>query len=156
MIDAGQRADGIIRSFYRTFVPLVGGRIVERDGVVACIGVHPSPIVVNTGWRADPTADPRDAVQAIQAIYEEVGYAGAILTSSSTDADVDVAAAEAGRHVAIELPVMVLERTASRLSDWPVPPGAEVRKLTRRRIWRRSCRCCSMALPTRTTTMNRR
>jgi hypothetical protein len=52
--DLGARADRVIRDFYRTFAVSVGGRIVERDGVVACLGVHPSPIVTNTAWRADP------------------------------------------------------------------------------------------------------
>jgi GNAT superfamily N-acetyltransferase len=121
LTDLGIRADLAIRTFYRTFAVMVGGRVIERDGVVACLGVHPSPIVTNTAWRSEPTADPAHVIRTIDAIYREAGFVGSLLTSSRSDEDLEAAAGRVGRHVVVELPVMVMERPAAP-TMWPPPP----------------------------------
>ena len=110
MIDLGARADDVIRRFYRTFAESVGGRVVERDGVVACIGVHPSPIVTNTAWRADPSADPATVLRVIDEVYAAAGFVGSLLTSARTDGDLETAAAASGRRIVAALPVMTVDR----------------------------------------------
>jgi len=121
--DLADRADQVIRTFYRAFALSVGGRVVERDGVVACLGVHPSPIVTNTAWRSDPSTDPATVLRIVEAIYAGAGFVGSLMTSSRSDADLEAAARQAGRRVVVELPVMVVER-ASRPSPSPGPPAA--------------------------------
>lgn len=110
MTDLAVRADEVTRGFYRVFAVSVGGRVVERDGVVVCVGVHPSPFVTNTAWRSDPAADPTTVLRVINSVYAETGFAGALLTSARTDADLEAAAAAGGRHVVTELPVMTIDR----------------------------------------------
>ena len=110
VIDLGARADEVIRRFYRTFAESVGGRVVERDGVVACIGVHPSPIVTNTAWRADPSADPATVLRVIDEVYAAAGFVGSLLTSARTDGDLETAATASGRRVVAALPVMTVDR----------------------------------------------
>ena len=85
VIDLDVRADAVIRDFYRSFARSVGGRVVERDGVVACLGVHPSPIVTNTAWRSDPSADPTAVLRVIDDIYAAAGFAGGLLTSARSN-----------------------------------------------------------------------
>ena len=116
------RADRIIRGFYRTFAMSVGGRVVERDGVVACLGVHPSPIITNTAWRSDPSMNPSSVLRTIDTIYEDAGFVGSLLTSSRSEADLEAAAERAGRRVVAELPVMVAGRPAVP-TTWPAPPA---------------------------------
>jgi Acetyltransferase (GNAT) family. len=128
LTDLGVRADLVIREFYRTFAVTVGGRVVERDGVVACLGVHPSPIVTNTAWRSDPSTDPSIVLRTIDAIYGDAGFVGSLLTSSRSDADLEAAAGRAGRRVVAELPVMVVERPAEP-ATWPVPAATGVRAI---------------------------
>ena len=108
MTDLAVRADDVIRAFYRAFAVSVGGRVVERHGVVVCVGVHPSPFVTNTAWRSDPTTDPATVLGVVDEVYAEAGFGGALLTSARTDADLEAAAAAAGRHLVTELPVMTV------------------------------------------------
>jgi len=110
VIDLGARADEVIRRFYRTFAESVGGRVVERDGVVACIGVHPSPIVTNTAWRAEPSADPATVLRVIDEVYAAAGFVGSLLTSARTDGDLETAATASGRRVVAALPVMTVDQ----------------------------------------------
>lgn len=126
MNDRGVRGDGAIRSFYQAFAVAAGGHIVERDGVVACLGVHPSPIVTNTAWRSTPTVDPWQVLQTIDAIYGEAGFVGSLLTSSRSDADLEATAERAGRRVVAELPVMIIERPVAP-AVWLAPPSTKVR-----------------------------
>ncbi len=85
---------------------------MERDGVVVCVGVHPSPFVTNTAWRSDPATDPATVLRVVDEVYADAGFAGALLTSARTDADLEAAASAGGRHVVTELPVMTVDRTA--------------------------------------------
>jgi len=126
MNDLAVRADLAIRAFYRAFALSVGGRVVERDGVVACLGVHPSPVVTNTAWRADPSMNPSVAIRTVDEIYREAGFAGSLMTSSRSDEDLEAAAERAGRRALVELPVMVMDRSA-RSTPWPTPAAATVR-----------------------------
>ncbi len=129
MIDRGADADRVIREFYMRFAALVGGRVVERDGVVACVGVHPSPIVTNTAWRSDPAIDPIEVIRAIDGVYRDAGFGGSLLTSSRTDPDLERAAERAGRHLAATLPVMVLDAGQARPASPPMPTGISARRL---------------------------
>ena len=129
MTDRGAEADRVIRDFYVRFAGLVGGRVVERDGVVACLGVHPSPIVTNTAWRSDPAIDPTTAIRIIDRIYGDAGFGGTLLTSARTDADLDTAAERDGRHLAEALPVMAVLAVDPRPAPPPVPSGTAVRRL---------------------------
>ncbi len=128
MSDLGVRGDRAIRSFYETFAVAVGGHIVEREGVVACLGVHPSPIVTNTAWRSTPAVEPWQVLRTIDAIYGEAGFVGSLLTSSRSDADLEAAAERAGRCVAVELPVMVIERPTLP-AVWSASPSTTVRPI---------------------------
>jgi GNAT superfamily N-acetyltransferase len=128
MSEIAVRTDGVVHDFYRVFAASVGGAVVDRDGVVACLGVHPSPIVTNTTWRSDPATDPGEALRTIDAIYAAAGFKSTLLTSSRTDADLEAAAVASGRVPAEELPVMVANRHAEP-SDWPAPTGTSVRRL---------------------------
>ena len=124
MTDRAVRADDVIRAFYRAFAVSVGGRVVERDGVVACIGVHPSPFVTNTAWRADPATDPATVLRVIDDAYVEAGFVGGLLTSSRTDSDLEAAAAAGGRHLVTELPVMTVDR-----ATFVPPPTTATRRV---------------------------
>jgi ribosomal protein S18 acetylase RimI-like enzyme len=129
LTDRATDADRVIRDFYRVFARLVGGKVVERDGVIACLGVHPSPIVTNTAWRADPATDPSDVLRIIDGIYGDAGFGGSLLTSSRTDADLDAAAKRSGRHLAEGLPVMAIDAAEPRPASPPIPAGTTARQL---------------------------
>ena len=113
MSEIAIRADRVVHDLYLVFAASVGGAVVDRDGVVACLGVHPSPIVTNTAWRRDPTVDPGEALRTIDAIYAAAGYKSTLLTSSRTDADLEAAAVASGRVLAEELPVKATRRDVS-------------------------------------------
>ena len=124
MTDHADRADLAIRAFYRAFAVSVGGRVVGRDGVVACLGVHPSPIVTNTAWRTDPATDPATVLRVLDEVYGDAGFVGSLLTSARTDADLELAAEASGRHIAVELPVMTVDRAGLM-----TPPSMAIRRV---------------------------
>ena len=128
MTEVATRTEALIHAFYERFARSVGGRVVERDGVTACIGVHPSPIITNTAWRSDPGLAATRVLPTVDAIYADLGFEGSLLTSKAADADLEQVAADAGRKIAIELPVMALAATSAPRM-WHTPPGVTTRPL---------------------------
>jgi GNAT superfamily N-acetyltransferase len=128
MTDLAVRADAVIRDFYRAFAVSVGGEVVDDDGIVICLGVHPSPIVTNTAWRSDLGRAPDDVLRAIRGAYDAHGFFGSLLTSSRTDADLEAAAEAASWIPVTSLPVMVLPRPEAP-SVWPASAGTAARPL---------------------------
>jgi GNAT superfamily N-acetyltransferase len=103
----------------------VGGRVVADAGVTFVVGTHPTPIIINTVFRTDPSVAPIDLFTRSQAFYQAMGHGFTMWTSDHTDADLDDAAETSGWWMAIKLPAMVCR---SALPDRPLPAGASIRR----------------------------
>jgi len=102
-----------------------GGRVVIDAGLTFVVGTHPSPIIINTVFRTDPSVAPMDVFARSQAFYEAIGHRFTLLTSDHADADLEAAAEASGWLTAIKVPAMVCR---SPLPDGPLPAGASIRR----------------------------
>lgn len=102
-----------------------GGRVVEDAGLTFVVGTHPTPTIINTVFRTDPSVAPIELFARSQAFYGAIGHGFAMLTSEHTDADLDRAAEASQWSMVIELPAMVCR---SALPDEPFPAGASIRR----------------------------
>ena len=103
----------------------VGGRVVVDAGLTFVVGTHPTPIIINTVFRTDPSVAPLGLFARSQAFYKAIGHRFTMLTSDHVDADLNEAAKASGWLMAIEVPAMVC-RTA--VPDRPLPAGASIRR----------------------------
>jgi len=103
----------------------VGGRVVVDAGLTFVVGTHPTPIIINTIFRTDPSVAPTELFARSQASYGAIGHRFTLLTSDHADADLDDAAEASGWSMAIEVPAMVCR---SAVPDRPLPAGASIRR----------------------------
>ncbi|MBA3740719.1 MAG: GNAT family N-acetyltransferase [Chloroflexi bacterium] len=103
----------------------VGGRVVVDAGLTFVVGTHPTPIIINTVFRTDPSVAPMELFAHSQAFYEAIGHRFALLTSDPADADLNAAAETNGWSMAAKLPAMVCR---SPVPDRPLPAGASLRR----------------------------
>jgi len=103
----------------------VGGRVVVDAGLTFVVGTHPTPIIINTVFRTDPSVAPMELFAHSQAFYEANGHRFALLTSDPADADLNAAAETNGWSMAAKLPAMVCR---SPVPDRPLPAGASLRR----------------------------
>jgi ribosomal protein S18 acetylase RimI-like enzyme len=103
----------------------VGGRVVIDEGVTFVVGTHPTPIIINTVFRTDPSLAPMALFARSQAFYRALGHRFTLLTSDHADTDLDDAARASGWTLAIELPAMVCR---AAVPDRPLPAGASIRR----------------------------
>ena len=103
----------------------VGGRVVIDAGLTFVVGTHPSPIIINTVFRTDPSVAPMDVFARSQAFYEAIRHRFTLLTSDHADADLEAAAEASGWLMAIKVPAMVCR---SAVADRPLPAGASIRR----------------------------
>jgi ribosomal protein S18 acetylase RimI-like enzyme len=133
---AGQGAsatDDLLERIARTTVAAwgqyasrVGGRVVVDAGLTFVVGTHPTPIIINTVFRTDPSVAPTALFARSQAFYRAIGHRFTLLTSDHADADLDDAAEASGWLMAIELPAMVCR---SAVPDRRMPAGASIRRV---------------------------
>lgn len=119
------RISRVTVSAWSSYTTRGGGRVVRDAGVTLIVGTHPTPIIINTVIRTDPTAAPGDVLGRSRAFYAAVGHGFTLLTSDHADGDLDEAAAAAGWTKALELPVMVCR---SPLPDGSSPTGVSLRR----------------------------
>lgn len=132
---AGPRAnvtDDLLARIARTTVAAwgqyasrAGGRVVVDAGLTFVVGTHPTPIIINTVFRTDPSVAPMDVFARSQAFYEAIGHRFTLLTSDHADADLNDAAEAGGWLMAIQVPAMVCR---SAVPDRPLPAGASIRR----------------------------
>ncbi len=103
----------------------VGGRVVIDAGLTFVVGTHPTPIVINTVVRTDPSVAPIELFARSQAFYRAIGHRFTLLTSDHADADLDAAAEANGWLMAAKLPAMLCR---SPIPDRPLPAGASLRR----------------------------
>lgn len=103
-----------------------GGRVLVDKGVTFLVGSDPTPLIINTVFRTDPSVSPGTVLDRGRALYESIGHGFTLVTSDHSDGDLDQAAAAADWQVAIELPVMIRRE---RIADRPLPAGASLRRV---------------------------
>jgi GNAT superfamily N-acetyltransferase len=91
---------------------------VEHDGLTLVIGLHSSPVVVNSIFRSGVVGDPGAALEFARRTYASIGHGMSLLTSSHADAAIARAAGEAGWQRLFDLVGMILDR--------PIPAGPEL------------------------------
>jgi ribosomal protein S18 acetylase RimI-like enzyme len=131
---AGDHAsDDILSRLHRTTIAAwgkyagrVGGRTVEDRGITYVVGTDPTPVIINSAFRTDPTVTPADLLARSRAFYSGLGHQFTLVTSDDLDADVREGAAASGWTMALALPAMVCR---NRLPERPLPPGASLRRV---------------------------
>jgi ribosomal protein S18 acetylase RimI-like enzyme len=125
-------SDDILTRLHRTTIAAwgryagrVGGRTVEDRGITYVVGTDPTPVIVNSAFRTDPTVPATDLLARSRAFYSGLGHQFTLVTSDHFDTDVMEAAAASGWIMALDLPVMV---SRNRLPDRPIPPGVSIRR----------------------------
>jgi GNAT superfamily N-acetyltransferase len=94
-------------------------------GLTFVVGTHPTPVIINTVFRTDPSVGPMGLFARSRAFYQAVGHRFTMLTSDHADADLEDAAEASGWLMAIELPAMVCR---SAVPDGSIPAGASLRR----------------------------
>ena len=61
-------------------------------GLTFVVGTHPSPVIINTVFRMDPSVAPMGLFARSRAFYQAVGHRFTMLTSDHADADLEDAA----------------------------------------------------------------
>lgn len=104
--------------------------IEARDGWVFGAGTPNHPAISNAAFRRDDGFDPEQFIEKARAFFGERGRGFCIWLRGGVPEDRDlVSAAEAaGLQLVHSMPEMVLR---SRVEPPPLPPGAELRRLTR-------------------------
>ena len=122
----------IIERLHRTTVAAwgryatrVGGRLVEDRGMAFVVGTHPTPVIINTAFRTDPSVSATEVLDRSRAFYAGVGHQFTVVTSDQLDADVCAAATASGWLMALDLPAMVCR---TRLPDRPLPASVSLRR----------------------------
>jgi hypothetical protein len=100
-----------------------GGVAEERRGALVVSGATPTPALVNSAFMAVATVDPGAVLPAAATFFRTRGHGFGIWTRGHLDAALDAVLPEAGFEIAIEMPVMLLER---RPEERPAPPGVVV------------------------------
>ena len=125
-------SDDLVARLHRTtiaawgrYAARVGGRIVEDRGITYVVGTDPTPVIVNSAFRTDPTVAPPDLLARSRAFYSDVGHQFTLVTSDHVDADVIEVAGSSGWIMALDLPAMACR---SRLPDRPLPSGVSLRR----------------------------
>ena len=95
-----------------------------EHGLTFVVGSHPTPIIINTVFRTDPTVPPMELFARSQAFYESTGNRFTLLTSEPKDADLAEAAEATGWLMAIEVPAMVCR---SPIANLTLPASASLR-----------------------------
>jgi len=108
---------------YRGLTLRSGGRIVEHDGLTLVIGLHPSPVVVNSIFRTGAVRDPANALETARMTFAEIGHDMSLLTSSHADGAIAQAAGDAGWVRLFDLIGMILDEP---IPAEPVPADSVV------------------------------
>lgn len=103
----------------------VGGRVEVEAGLTFVVGTHPTPIIINTVFRTDPSVTPLELFARSQAFYTAISHRFTLLTADHADADLNDAAKANGWLMASKLPAMVCP---SAIPDRPLPAGASIRR----------------------------
>jgi ribosomal protein S18 acetylase RimI-like enzyme len=106
-----------------------GGEMLDQDGVLCVSNRSPSPIIVNTAFRTDPSIPADVALQRVDAYYTARSHGYCIYAAEHGDADLAVAAVALGLEHVIDLPEMVLEATPAKSNP---PRGITVEPVTDR------------------------
>jgi len=99
--------------------------VVIDAGLTLVVGTHPTPIIINTVFRTDPSVAPMTLFARSRAFYAAIGHRFTLLTSDHVDADLNSAAEANGWSMVAKLPAMVCR---SPLPDRPIPARTIIRR----------------------------
>jgi ribosomal protein S18 acetylase RimI-like enzyme len=112
--------DQNLREGYRQLVALApGGEMLDADGVLCVANRSPSPVIVNTAFRTDPSVAADIALERIDAFYTVRAHGYSVYVADHGDADLAAAASSLGLEQVVELPAMVLDATPAPGSPGP-------------------------------------
>lgn len=106
-----------------------GGEMLDQDGLLCVANRSPSPVIVNTAFRTDPSIPADMALGRIDAFFAARGHGYSVYAADHGDADLEAAARSLGLEQVVELPAMVLD--AAPASGIP-PPGITMEQVTDR------------------------
>ncbi len=102
-------SDALMHEGYRRMFRSVPGSVIhEQDGLLACLGTSPSPVVVNTAFRVTPHLSPRAAISALRDFYRQHRHGFSLIVPAHDDPALVPAAAAAGLEPVVTLQGMLL------------------------------------------------
>ncbi len=126
--EALRLADQNLWQGYRQLVALApGGEMLDHDGILCVANRSPSPIIVNTAFRTDPSIPADAALETVDAFYAAREHGYCIYAANHGDADLAAAAITRGLEHVIDLPEMMLDAAPAPGST---PPGITVEPVT--------------------------
>lgn len=93
-----------------------GGEMLEIDGILCVANRAPSPVIVNTAFRTDPSVPAALALERIDAFFGARGHGYSVYAADHGDADLEAAASSRGLEQVVELPAMVLDASPASAS----------------------------------------
>jgi ribosomal protein S18 acetylase RimI-like enzyme len=115
---------------YRQLAALApGGEMLEQDGVLCVANRSPSPVIVNTAFRTDPSIPADVALEWIDAYYLARQHGYCVYAADHGDADLAAAAIARGLEHVVDLPEMVLDAAPAPIAT---PQGVTVEPVTDR------------------------
>jgi hypothetical protein len=106
-----------------------GGEMLDHDGVLCVSNRSPSPVIVNTAFRTDPSIPAEVVLERVDAYYTAREHGYCIYAADHGDADLASAAIVRGLEHVVDLPAMVLDGSPAPISP---PPGITVEAVTDR------------------------
>jgi ribosomal protein S18 acetylase RimI-like enzyme len=111
MASADQRAEETLAvhlAYMRLLTTAGGGSVLERDGILAFINLHPLPFLINGVARIDPAAAAQSLVATGLSLFGERGFE--VLCLDGRDDDIGAEAATAGLAIGSADPLQAIER----------------------------------------------
>jgi ribosomal protein S18 acetylase RimI-like enzyme len=106
-----------------------GGEMLDQDGLLCVANRSPSPVIVNTAFRTDPSIPAAIALEQVDAYYAAREHGYCIYAADHGDSDLEAAAVSRGLEHLVDLPAMVLDARPAPISP---PPGITVEQVTDR------------------------
>ncbi len=86
-----------------------GGEMLDQDGILCVSNRSPSPVIVNTAFRTDPSIPADIVLERVDAYYAARQHGYCVYAADHGDADLAAAAIARGLEHVIDLPAMVLD-----------------------------------------------
>jgi GNAT superfamily N-acetyltransferase len=116
--------DRVTHAAYRILAERSGGSVSEADGLMLAAGPHAKAYIVNGAFRVEPRLSGTDVLDRARAHYDAMGFGYTVNATAHADADVAIAAADAGWRRILTLPAMVVREP---IAERALPAGAALR-----------------------------
>ena len=114
-------SDALMHEGYRRMFRSMPGSVVhEADGLLACVGTSPSPVIVNTAFRVTPHLSPQATISALRDFYRQHGHGFSLIVPEHDDPELAPAASAAGLERVVTLQGMLLTEPVHVPAE---PPG---------------------------------